>query len=83
VQTKLNKFFPSYLKGTEGWVYAAQSKWQPSEIFERLIQAYYEKSSIEDVLMIFRVVVPIQCNIALTPWNLTKSSTKSIVSSEK
>lgn len=49
VHTKLNKFFVSYVDGTEGWIYASQSKWQPVDIFKRLIQACCEKSSIEDV----------------------------------
>ena len=49
VQTKLNKFFASYVEGTKGWVYATQAKYQPIDIFERLIQACCENSSIEDV----------------------------------
>ena len=49
VQTKLNKFFALYIDGTNGWTYAPQSEWQPIDIFERLVQACCEKSSIEDV----------------------------------
>ena len=49
VQTKLNKFFALYIDGTKGWTYAPQSEYLPIDIFERLVQACCENSSIEDV----------------------------------
>lgn len=49
VQSKLNKCFEENVQGNNGWQYAKQSTWKPVDIFERLEQACFEKSSIEDV----------------------------------
>lgn len=49
VHSKLKKFFEENIQGSKGWHYAKQAKYDPWDIFERLVQACCEKSSIEDV----------------------------------
>lgn len=49
VHSKLKKFFEENIHGSEGWQYAKQANYNPWDIFERLIQACCEKSSVEDV----------------------------------
>ena len=53
VQLELHKLFGRYLKGTVGWVYSKQSHWKPADVFERLVQAVLEQTSLEDICSSF------------------------------
>ena len=46
---ELFKLFDKFIDKSEGWKYAAQSKWKSADVFRRLAQASLENTSIEDV----------------------------------
>ena len=53
VWSELNKLFDRYLDGAEGWTFSKQSRWRPIDIFQRLVQAALEETSLEDVCSSF------------------------------
>jgi putative transposase len=53
VSKEVDKLFELYFEGTEGWIYSKQSRWSSNDVFQRLIQANLEKTSIEDVCLDF------------------------------
>ncbi|MHA2055742.1 MAG: transposase [Candidatus Hodarchaeales archaeon] len=53
VWSELHKLFGKYIEGTTGWKYSKQSHWRPIDVFQRLVQAALEETSLEDVCTSF------------------------------
>ncbi|MHA2055782.1 MAG: transposase [Candidatus Hodarchaeales archaeon] len=53
VWSELHKLFGRYIEGTSGWIYSKQSHWSPIDVFQRLVQAALEETSLEDVCTSF------------------------------
>ena len=53
VWSELHKLFGRFFEGTQGWNYSKQSRWRPVDVFQRIVQAALENTSLEDVCSSF------------------------------